>query len=200
MERKVKKRCYNDLEDATATEIVSLSSGDSGLWIGEEEWECEGSPVGNANGRRWECEWSPVGMWRICWNAKCRRRGVGDEELASWRGEVRRREGRRTVDGGNVKDRRIESSSVATDSSAVEGTMTMTMASSGDGDKRRAQATATWDVSASSGNGDMRCISELRRRRAGFGGESEGKRENQVSEEKNGKWNKKKRGWIWFLA
>ena len=43
-----------------------------------------------------------------------------------------------------MKDRRIESSSVATESLAVEGTMTMTMASSGDGNKRRAQATTGW--------------------------------------------------------
>ena len=163
MERKVKKRCYIDLEDATATEIVSLSSGDNGLWIGEEEWECEGSPVGNANGCRWECEGS-VGMRSVGkeeWETKSRR-----VEKAKFDGE---RVGEQSTMGmwridGILKDRQTESSLVATELSAVEGTMTMTMASLGDGDKRRAQATATWDGSASSGDDGLGLVERVRER------------------------------------
>ena len=125
-----------------------------------------------------ECEQSSVGMWRIGWNAKCRRRGVGDEESASWRGEVWRREGRRT-----------ESSSMATESSAVEGTMTMTMASSGDGDKRRAQATATWDGSTSSGDDKLGLVERvMERERIGW------VRERMGSEKKKKKKKRKKKG------
>ena len=172
MERKVKKRCYNDLEDATATEIVSLSSGDSGLWIGEEEWECEGLPVGNANGRRWECEGS-VGM-----------RSVSEEE---W----------------ETKSRRVEEAKF--DGKRVGEQSTVGMWRIGELNRRRWQLNRwrskgrwqwRWQAQVTATRGELRrrrheMYQQAQQRRAGFGGESEGKRENQVSEEKNGKWNKK---------
>ena len=69
---------------------------------------------------------------------ECRRRGVGDEESASRRGELRRRKGWRMVGGGNVKgrqmvgdgilkDRQTESSLMGTESSSEGRSMPLTV-------------------------------------------------------------------------